>query len=114
MTNYELHKEEFEKLLLENGVVFFSVVGDTVQVCGSTDCHDCLFDNSESCSKARIEWLNKEHEEPIVITAENLYSSFRKFCDEKNNCEACDLWKEDCKFTWLLENYNVTKKSKWR
>lgn len=61
MTNYESHKEEFEKLLLENGVVFFSVVGDTVQVCGSTDCHDCLFDNSESCSKARAEWLNKEH-----------------------------------------------------
>lgn len=110
MTNYEFYREEFEKLLLENGAVRFGVVGDKVQACRLTCCSDCIFFTSNCCDGARVEWLNKEHEEPIAITAENLYSSFRKFCDEKNNCEACDLWEEDCKFTWLLENYNVTKK----
>lgn len=62
MTNYELHREEFEKLLLKNGEVGFGVVGDTVQACSSTNCYDCIFLKADSCWKARVEWLNKEHQ----------------------------------------------------
>ena len=61
MTNYESHKEEFEKLMLEKGAVRFSVVGDKVRNCFSTYCNDCIFSKTNSCEEARVEWLNKEH-----------------------------------------------------
>ena len=111
MTNYEMHKEEFEKLLLKNGVVSFSVVGDNIQDCVTTNCCDCIFLKADSCRMARAEWLSKEYEEPI--TAETLDNNFRAFCGKSCRCAICELHGKEaggkCKFAWLLKNYNVTK-----
>lgn len=112
MTNYELHKEEIEKLLLEEGTFVFGVVGDKIHACSSINHEDCIFFKTNSCHDARVEWLNAEYEEPI--TAETLDKNFRAFCNKSCRCAICELHGKEaggkCKFAWLLKNYNVTKK----
>lgn len=110
MTNYEMHREELEKILLENGVCDFGVEGNTVQDCNDINCNCCIFSNVENCNNARAEWLKAEYEEPV--TAETLYSSFCKFCDSNHICTDCELHTGSaiCKFAWILKNYYLTKK----
>lgn len=114
MTNYEYHKSEIEEILLENGNVKFAVVNGKVIACNSAkaNCSECLFyETGKWCSNLRKEWLNAEYEEPI--TAETLCINFWKFCDNNPYCKGCKFetkYSGSCKFAWLLENYNLTKK----
>lgn len=109
MTNFEYHKEEIERLLLEKGIMSFGVVGDKIQNCDTTNCTGCIFSKAGGCGKARVEWLNKEYEESITV--QTLNSGFRNFCSKNPKCVACEFYRAySCKFEWLMKNYNLTKK----
>lgn len=111
MTNYEYHKQEIEKILLENGAFSFAVVNNEVVKCKGENCDKCSFYKiNEPCSKLRKDWLNSEYEEPITV--ETLSRNFHIFCNISRNCSECTLESSSsiCKFKWILENYNLTKK----
>ena len=62
MTNYELHKEEIEKLILENGHLNFGIADNKFIICGedTVSCEKCIFYGTGNCVAMVIKWLNQE------------------------------------------------------
>ena len=64
MTNYEKHKSEIERIILEGEN--FGLVNNKVVACNGNYCSHCEFHTPMpliSCAGKRKEWLNAEHKE---------------------------------------------------
>ena len=73
MTNYEAHKEEIEKFLLEHGHVDFGITHDgKLMRCCYNDCKCCIFCAVYGCQYERMEWLNAEAESEEMRLAKSL------------------------------------------
>ena len=67
MTNYEKHKSEIEKIVLEGEN--FGLVNNKVVACNGNYCNHCEFRIPMpliSCAGKRKEWLNAEHKEQEI------------------------------------------------
>lgn len=109
MTNFEFYKHKIEEYLLEHGNTNFAVVNNELVECNGTNCSECeVCGCNGNCNHRK--WLNAKYEEPITV--ETLSRNFHIFCNISRNCSECTLESSSsiCKFKWILENYNLTKK----
>lgn len=56
--------------------------------------------------------LAEEPKEEIIVSAKDLYKTFRTMCESHPCCDCCDYNYSvgTCEFKWISDNYNVIRK----